>query len=406
MGTKQQIATEVAGLVSELRPTMPVLDAFCGMCSVAGAVAPSGRAVWGNDVQRYAVHVATCLLATVTGPPHATGTTTLLRSTADRNADKLRSRFASAVAAEQTVLDEPTVDAYQAAYGRWRHAANDAALAAEVAELRSHRRRVPYRLATLTFAWGYFGLAQAIAIDSLRYAIERHRSAGDLSDDDRRWALLALLQAASRLATGPGHTAQYLAANTSRSLDRVIRQRRRDLHRQFEIELGLLSPYGTSDWRAGNQVLHRDATEIWPELRRRGFRDAVVYADPPYSKNQYSRFYHVLETLHRYDYPAAQHGGRYRPDRFSTGFSSRARVASAFERLCAGAASINCALVLSYPSNGLLIRYGKGQVAAVLSRHFGSVQLAMRRPIVQSTLGAGHGARNTHVDELVFVCKP
>ncbi len=406
MGTKQDIAADVAEVVSSLRPDRPLLDLFCGMCSVAGAVSPSDRPVWGNDVQEYAAHAARCMITSTGDPPNAQQTVALLLQSASRNEAALMERFARALEIERDVLDSPSVEAYRTAYGAWRHAANDATIAEEVALLAQHRRAAPYRLATLTFAWGYFGLTQAIAIDSLRYAIERERHAGNLDRDEKEWALLALLQAASRLATGPGHTAQYLAASTSTSLERVVRQRRRNIYRQFEIELGLLRPFGSREWRSRNRVFSCDALAIWSQLTAQRFRDAVIYADPPYSKNQYSRFYHVLETLQRYDYPSAHGRGRYRPDRFSTGFSSRARVASSFDRLCEGASALNCALVLSYPDNGLLLRYEKGNLKEILSRHFSRVDLALEVPARHSTLGARHGQRNNPVNEMVFVAEP
>jgi adenine-specific DNA-methyltransferase len=406
MGTKHNLAGDVRDLVADLRPERPILDLFCGMCSVAGAVSSTGRPVWGNDVQRYAALAARCMIATPAEPPDAQAVATVLRSSAERNECRLVERFASELDRERAVLEAPTVEGYQTAYRRWRHAANDPAVAEEAAVLRHARGTVPYRLATITFAWGYFGLRQAIAIDSLRYAIDRRHAAGDLGPYERRWALLALLQAASLLATGPGHLAQYLSAANPSSLERVVRQRRRDMTAQFGTELGVLEPYGTAAWRRDNVVMCRDAVAIWPELAARGFRGNVIYADPPYSKNQYSRFYHVLETLHRYDYPPVSGRGRYRSDRFHTGFSTRRGVGTAFDQLCGGAARLNCALVLSYPSNGLLIQRGHGDVESVLRRHFGRVELALRARTVHSTLGAAHGRRDNPVDELVYVAVP
>jgi adenine-specific DNA-methyltransferase len=406
MGNKKQIARDVGALVDELRPGRPLLDLFCGMCSVAGAVSDSGRHVWANDVQRYAAHAARCLIATKAPPPPAEQAAAILATTAQRHREQLAERFAASLSVEDEVLADPTVEAYGMAYRQWRHAANDAAVAAEVFGLRRARRAVPYRLATLTFAWGYFGLRQAIDIDSLRYAIDRHGRNGNLSPTDRRWALLALLQTASQLAASPGHLAQYLSATTPPSLERVVRQRRRNIERQFEIELGRLAPYGAADWRGNNVVMCRDALGIWRELATRGFHGNVIYADPPYSKNQYSRFYHVLETLHRYDYPTVSGRGRYRPDRHVTTFSQRRGVAAAFDALCAGAARLDCALVLSYPSDGLLSRYGKGDVTTILGRHFPRVRVALCRPLTHSTLGSAHGVRDNTVEERVYVAMP
>jgi adenine-specific DNA-methyltransferase len=52
----------------------------------------------------------------------------------------------------------------------------------------------------------------------------------------------------------------------------------------------------------------------------------TVYADPPYAPVHYSRFYHALETLVKYDYPAIEHKGRYRIDRHQSPFSQKAML--------------------------------------------------------------------------------
>ena len=101
-------------------------------------------------------------------------------------------------------------------------------------------------------------------------------------------------------------------------------------------------PYGDREWRRGNRVFKSDADaqKLWRSLDRVVDGQAVVYADPPYSKEHYSRYYHVLETLERYDYPEATGVGRYRPDRFRTPFSVKTEVEGAIRRLPAGRAPL------------------------------------------------------------------
>jgi len=403
MGNKREIAADVAELVAGLRPHRPLIDLFSGMCFVAGAIAPSGRQVWVNDIQRYAELVGRCLVATVERPPRADAMVALLGPALARNRGQLEARFGDELAEERATLAAPSVEYYGAAYCRWPHAANSAGVAAEVAELATQPRRTPYRLCTLGFAWGYFGLQQAIELDSVRYAIDRARRAREISACERRWALLALVQAASRLAASPGHLSQYLKATNESSLGRVVALRRRSAVAQFENELALLEPYGCASWRKENRVSRADALGLWPRLRRSGFRGAVVYADPPYTRNQYADFYHVLETVTRYDYPALSGKGRYRPDRFMTPFSRAREVGRAFAQLARGVAATDSTLVLSYPSNGMLQQHTGETPDAVLRRHFRSVELALRRPARHSSLGARHGNRDAAVEEHVYV---
>ncbi len=64
-------------------------------------------------------------------------------------------------------------------------------------------------------------------------------------------------------------------------------------------DIATIRPYGSAAWRSDNRVLGHDALEIWRYLDALNAGPAIYYADPPYSKEHYSRYYHVLETLTR-----------------------------------------------------------------------------------------------------------
>lgn len=404
MGNKHGIAPDVARIVdAAFTSEQPFLDLFCGMCSVAGAISSSGRRVWGNDIQRFAALAAECVLATPARPPRIAEAAAALTEPYLRNQLDLAERFADALALERRVLQHADLREYRRAHEAWRHVANDEGIAAEVHSMHSTPDKFPYRLATLTFAWGYVGLAQAIAIDSIRFALDTTERDGALSPTEANWGRLALLQATSVMASTPGHFAQYLQAATHESLVRIIRQRKRDAWHQFLHELRLVRPFGTSRWRSRNIVLQEDALGLWPQLDELNFRRGVVYADPPYSKDHYSRYYHVLETLTRYDYPSAHGRGRYRPDRFATPFSQKRLVRGSFESLCSEVAMREHSLVLSYPTNGLL---SKDEINQTLRGSFSDVRLLLRKETRHSTLGARHGAQHNVVEELVWLARP
>lgn len=83
-----------------------------------------------------------------------------------------------------------------------------------------------------------------------------------------------------------------------------------------------------------------------------------VYADPPYTIDHYSRFYHVLETMARRDSPRLAIGrkrgrdvvlrGLYRVDRLQSDFCVPRKAPSAFAALFCGVAKRGIPLVLSY----------------------------------------------------------
>ncbi|GAJ99584.1 site-specific DNA-methyltransferase [Geomicrobium sp. JCM 19055] len=82
--------------------------------------------------------------------------------------------------------------------------------------------------------------------------------------------------------------------------------------------------------------------------------NSTVYADPPYCFVHYSRFYHAIETLVRYDYPDVKYKGRYRSDRHQSPFCIRTKVESAFIELFKRVNKKNANLVLSYSNTGMI----------------------------------------------------
>ena len=84
----------------------------------------------------------------------------------------------------------------------------------------------------------------------------------------------------------------------------------------------------------------------------------TVYADPPYTRDHYSRYYHVLETLTLRDTPKIStvtiHGtthvsnGIYREDRHQSPFCIKSKAPEAFRKMFELTASTGRNLLLSY----------------------------------------------------------
>jgi adenine-specific DNA methylase len=85
---------------------------------------------------------------------------------------------------------------------------------------------------------------------------------------------------------------------------------------------------------------------------------SIIYADPPYTRDHYSRFYHVLETIALNDYPAVTRSnigrgkrlskGMYRQDRHQSPFCIKSQAPREFERMFQKVAKTDRTLVLSY----------------------------------------------------------
>ena len=399
MGTKRKIAARVAQIVGTQKKG-PMLDLFAGMSSVSIAIGQS-RPVWCNDVQTFASSVATAFF---TSPPlslDSEHTASLALPPFRENSDKLRSRFACELDQEERALEMGDVTQVRSLEGRMPNIAVDNGLNLERAALAHCPTSAPYRLFTITFSGGYFGLAQSIEIDSIRFAIDQLFGDAVIDTADHRWLGLALCQASSRVATTTGHFAQHMRAN-EHNLKRYVAQRSRSVWQEWLRAVFGNHPVGTTSWRASNRVFRLEANTLLNDLRHENSVPAVVYADPPYTGDQYSRYYHIYETLLQYDYPASHGSGRYRPDRFRSPFSMKTRVGEAMERLISGCAKLGSSLILSYPERGMLTQSNE-VIPNLIRRHYGHTPQVYSVTASHSSFGASKGQQNYTVQERIYV---
>lgn len=254
-----------------------------------------------------------------------------------------------------------------------------------------------YCLTTIYFSAGYFSTIQAIDFDALRHAIDTV-----VSPASRDWVLSAWLSSAALLVNSPGHAAQFLKPTGKEVAIRVRRQWQRPVWETFLERLEAITPVGDRQWRSRNRVTTEDAltlvdSDLLDDV-------AVVYADPPYTADQYSRYYHLHETLYRYDFPASTGIGRYRDGRFHTTFSMVSTVEAAFNSMASRLAARKKPLVVSYPANGLLSEAGVN-LRRLLTEHY-TVRRQVEVETNHSTLGASSGSQQKAAKEKLYVCVP
>ena len=199
------------------------------------------------------------------------------------------------------------------------------------------------------YAETYLGREQCRQLDALRAAVERVLPG---RGDARRWlGLGALMTAACRGQATPGHFAQFLKPEHPRT--RKLREVdlvavALDTLREMEVPGGRRGSLAVAmDWRT---LVERLGDELRPA--------ALWYLDPPYTRDQYSRFYHFLETLALGDEPVLEHGARYRDDRFRSAFCSSRGAADELRALLGAVreTSPGASVLLSYSCRGLLSR--------------------------------------------------
>lgn len=209
-------------------------------------------------------------------------------------------------------------------------------------------------LFALTLAGSYFGIRQALAIDALRWAIGDSAARQRTSPWQTASLLTALMTAMSEAVYSAGkHFAQPLTAGVAR--DGKFRQRRMLKDRSIDITQEFLRAVTMIEQCArkggeGHAALAMPAEEA---LDNSQAIPKLVYADPPYTAQQYSRFYHALETLISYqipsfDRPFGMTSGLYPPGRYKSAFSSKRKAPKAFEKIISACQSKGANLLLSY----------------------------------------------------------
>jgi adenine-specific DNA methylase len=147
----------------------------------------------------------------------------------------------------------------------------------------------------------------------------------------------------------------------------------------------------------------------------------VVYADPPYTRDHYSRFYHVLETICLGDHPKLSRSnlnggqmvsrGAYREDRHQSPFCIRSQAPSAFDELFKLVADRRANMVLSYSPQAEGDRVHPRVmrlegILAIAKKYFRSIEIQRSEMVAHSKLNR----TDLHLDtpdiaEVLVVCR-
>lgn len=253
----------------------------------------------------------------------------------------------------------------------------------------------PVRVGPVWNAYGghYFSPEQALTIDYLLSGLPQDKS-------KRSVCLAALIRAASRCAAAPGHTAQPF--QPSRKGNKAIGSAwGRDPIEEALRALEDLAPR-VAQMKGSSKI--GDAHEEAGKLKK----NSLVFVDPPYSAVQYSRFYHVLETIATAERFRAMGTGRYPPleARPQSDFSNRGSARDALNDLLSVLSERHSRVVVTFPagesSNGL----SGDDVVDIASEYF-RCDLKYVSGLF-STLGGNHTHRSPRQEsrELILLLRP
>lgn len=425
LGSKLRVLTAIEQAVDRIDPSGgPVCDLFSGSATVSRYLSQRRR-VMAVDIQEYARVLAEAVL---NGDPALSATQVERALCDDSRGPALRRAVDPLIKLESRVAlgamrgdVEPLCELLE--LGNLASLGDDELPAGS--RLGDAVRETQARIAALglpgadtvcirQFGGLYFSYAQAAELDAI----------ADLARNSRNSVLLAATLS----------TASHLVNSIGKQFAQPIRPRdksgvpKRHVVKKIIAERGLSARsvfMGYVRQYEGLAITSRDHVVIRADFRealaKLPFKPSVVYADPPYTRDHYSRFYHSLETIALGDDPSitksnlgggdVQSRGGYRAGRHQSPFCIKSEAPAAFSALFAGVATLRVPLVLSYsgydPSMEARPRVmALDAVASLAQQHFKDVrveQLASLEHMKLNTTSLNKAAKGT--TEMLLLCR-
>lgn len=217
----------------------------------------------------------------------------------------------------------------------------------------------------------YFSPDQCKQIDSLRYSIEKNKN------DSYFIYLTCLMSSMCKAQSTPGHFAQFLKKESPR----VQPLRRLSIYELFFEKLNDFSSLVVSPF--DNEVYNLDYKDLFKQNRLEGV--SCIYLDSPYTFDQYSRFYHILETVCLYDHPATEFKAKYRNDRKQSNFCYKSKVLTEFENIIRFSSKNKSSLIISYSNHGVA---SVDSILSIAKKYYNNINIYWK-PYNHSSQGQG-----------------
>jgi adenine-specific DNA-methyltransferase len=394
LGSKSRISDWILSEIErENGSASDFVDLFAGTGSIAFGASKLGYRVYVNDIQPYSY----CLNRAVFKEPRERIDKTIAMLESLKESDLLAGGRGEA----KRLLKEEDVFFEQLGKGKfdWRayklFCESTPLIDGSKEESVFYSGNDQWNLFCKYYSNTYFGVRQCLQIDAIRQLCQTSKS-------DVNWNLLAAtISAMSYGVSSTTHLAQFLKPTSKKNTEHLIKRRRFDIVKSVIARLKNLK-----DCKLPHaEVFCGDFKDLFKKLSPE--KKWVIYADPPYFKEHYSRYYHLLDTFYLYDYPVLTYNprtesttiGRYRINRTVSDFGLKSKVKTAFEVLFRSCKKLNAMLVLSYANTSLL---QKKEIIRLGGEAGFSSKIKSK-----TLLHSGQGQpRNHKVTEYLFIFKP
>lgn len=190
----------------------------------------------------------------------------------------------------------------------------------------------------------YFSDENARFIDFIRQTINDWYMTDKITENEKYFLIASLIESVSKVANVAGVYGSFLKTWDPRAVKRMV-----------------YLPINTEPYVDDLAEIYND--DILNVIKK--VKGDILYLDPPYTKNQYSIQYHLLETIALYDNPILKgKTGARDMHMYTSDFSREGNVHIAFEELIANANFKH--IILSYSSDGIM---SKEYIESILKRY-------------------------------------
>ena len=334
MGSKAAILPFIAAELSKVHAVgRPFVDLFAGACAISGGFGNIGKII-SNDIQEYSAVIASIYLKRAENIGRF--------DIVDLASDIVKKNISN-LPKNLKYLTDVSLSEFNKIEKRNR-------------KLLDREFGYSHHLFTRVYSGTWWSAEQCVWIDAIREVLDNLLLERKIEKADFDFGLTCLMHAMAYSSQGTGHYAQYRDAKDEIGMADINKYRLVSVPTIFARKFVSLLK-----WNLDNVVDHKH------ELVAMDYKDclanigpSVVYADPPYAFVHYSRFYHAMETIVKYDYPEIQYlrdtvvKGRYRTERHQSPFCIKTKVRGAFIDLFEGIKRSGSDLLLSYSNTGMI----------------------------------------------------
>lgn len=435
LGIKTKLLEPIKIAIDNVTPSNGgVIDLFAGSSTVAQYLM-NDYLVYSNDYQEYSYIASKALIE-----HHSSNIISAINSDIvfgkyyKENKSELEKRFSTPLTLEKKLLDEIGDKYYGNTFDEFTDYFNHSAYAGhvedshvafsdcikyystnEIEKYHTDSKRFPYSLFTLYYGNPYFSIHQCIEVDSIKYSIDKLLETKEITEEQHSIYLSFLIYCLNLIVISVGdHFAQPqkikpVQSDLSGDRDSInLRERKKIIGKKRTLVQSLytekLEEY-KSNYVPGqkeNKAFNYDYKILLSDKNFKALNIFTAYIDPPYTNAHYSRFYHIPETLVKYDYPEIEFFGRYRTDRYQSGFCIKSQALEEFEIMLKLCKSNSINAVISYSDTAQCI-LSIDDITSVCREYYG--QNVIIENIAHMYRNFGQKPNRVLAKEYIITCK-